>query len=308
MLGESTPNMPYGRLWGFNQTKYDDLTAKGTPVFFINAIPSNITVNGQDDRCVGEYWNTTMQNRTYSLPKDPVMTICVKNHTAGSRVPIANVSYMDMSYAYFTEGLNEDDTLLKGELYLFKGPDPDTFPPTAAPTSSAPTTAAPTTTAPTTSMPSKSPVPSVSPAPSAVPTPAPTSTPTDQTVYVPDDPCSGEPVAETFYNFESNRIWYVAVVGNQVKDNDGGPYYTRYRDYEFLIYDEYGGPTPMPTSLPTPGATSIFLPMEAYPFRANYNYLIYTSFAFALGGVVLFVMTRIRFNAAEERSPGKWPI
>ena len=70
----------------------------------------------------------------------------------------------------------------------------------------------------------------------------------------------------------------------------------------------YGGPTPMPTSLPTPAATSIFLPMEAYPFRANYNYLIYTSFAFALGGVVLFVMTRIRFNAAEERSPGKWPI
>lgn len=206
-------------------------------------------------------------------------------------------------------------------------PMPSAYPtpiPTPKPTAD-PTTAAPTT---TTSSPTS--------------TPMPTSYPDDG-----DIECSGQILAREKVYLEPGRIWYVGITGSfkedqaweeYFEDDDpsssemrkrdygmpgnnpkkeggeygpwGGFYKIRGVDYKFEVIDEFGGPSQMPTTMPTFGDTSVYVPSEfiSDPLKASYENFVISCILLFGAAISAFIVTRCVFNALEVRSKGRWLI
>jgi len=174
-------------------------------------------------------------NRSYSFDRSQRAVVCARRDDNNAKYVIANISYMDLSMAYF----NGSDTgdFLNGWLTLHALPEimptsmptvlPTTPMPSADPTSE-PTTPAPSpeptisknpsTAAPTIEPTSGSP----SDEPTMAPVPAPTLLPTTSSPpTMLDDPmCTGEVLASKKVTFEPNRIWYVGITGSYQEDRD----------------------------------------------------------------------------------------
>ena len=185
-------------------------------------------------------------NRTYVVDRSDHATVCVTNSDTKYMHAIANVSFLDLSMAYFKDG-TPSQNYLSGWLTLHALPDimPTSAPtgvPTPVPTRESPmptATMTPTTPSPTslptplpypvpTSAPTTSPVPSANPTPSPSaaptvtssptgtnPTPTPTvsSAPTQEPVDG-DPACYGTVLAKEKVYFEPGRIWYVGITGS----------------------------------------------------------------------------------------------
>ena len=149
---------------------------------------------------------TTVVNRTYDLSycRQNRAVICVRNSSSSQRIPVANVSFMDLTYTFIGSG-EHDVGYLSGEmtLHALEGVFPTSNPtpvPTLYPTPRP-------TMKPTKGKKKNPPKPTMSPtAPSAVPTQTPTISPADI--------CDSQPLARRKYNLEPNRIHFVAVTGS----------------------------------------------------------------------------------------------
>lgn len=325
---------PYGTMYGFNQTKMDQLTRTGTVVLATSAVMTNVTVDGGkktriekrgekaeyrvgdvgDRFCEGEYVNTTLYNRTYHHVKDEFALLCVKNDTDKQRTPMANVSFTDMSVTWISD-LAHDEQWLRGTISLHSL---DMLLPTAAPTIDG-LTSNPTPTPSSVFSPTKTPTtwaPTVTNMPTG-PSMAPTAEPTRDF----ENPCNSPPLAESRYYFEPNRIWFVGISGSPREYAD-----SRYRtgsrsqgftyhwdldyDYEIHIIDEYGGPTFAPTLAPTFSDTPVYIPSDfiSDPYSKQYDAMSTATFFLMFIGAAAFVSTRWIFHIQEKRNPGKWPF
>jgi hypothetical protein len=334
---------PYATMYGFNQSLMDDMTSRGTVVVITTTVMSNMTVNIGDYDCVGyeamrpapqtgspsmapTHLKTTVVNRTYDLSycRQNRAVICVRNSSSSQRIPVANVSFMDLSYMFIGSG-EHDVGYLSGEmtLHALEGVFPTSNPtpvPTLYPTPRP-------TMKPTKGKKKNPPKPTMSPtAPSAVPTQTPTISPADI--------CDSQPLARRKYNLEPNRIHFVAVTGSyreykraqnfneRFVDKFGGPVDDRFPDfeweetvrrgmnydYEIDIIDEFGGKTQMPTTSPTPKPTAHYLPstLLSDPFRGLYTTYFLISFIAFFVAVSVFIAGRWFYNWKEERDVGAW--
>jgi hypothetical protein len=331
---------PYATMYGFNQSLMDDMTARGTVLVITTTVMNNMTVNVGDFDCVGydamrpapktgspsmapTHLKTTVVNRTYDLSycRRNRAVLCIRNATSAQRIPISNVSFMDLSYIFIGNGIH-DLGYLAGEMTLHaledvfptSNPTPvPTFHPTPKPTMK-----------PTKGKQKDPPSPTMFPTqPSTVPTESPTPFPVDV--------CDTRPLAKRQYSLEPNRIHFVAITGSYREymraqafndafeskfPKEKFPSFTWHEterkgmnyDYEIDIIDEFGGKTSQPTLGPTPKPTGDYLPSSflSDPFRGIYT----TYFMVSLMGVFItdfiFISTRSFFNWKEEREMGKW--
>ena len=187
---------PYATMYGFNQSLMDDMTTRGTVMVITTTVMSNMTINVGDFDCVGyeamrpapntgspsmapTQLKTTVVNRTYDLSycRRNRAVLCIRNATSSQRIPISNVSFMDLSYIFIGNGI-QDLGYLTGEMTLHtlddvfptSNPTPiPTFHPTSKPTSK-----------PTEGKQKDPPSPTMFPTqPSAVPTESPTPFPAE---------------------------------------------------------------------------------------------------------------------------------